>query len=101
MGFKEARKTFIIALKEGRYSHEVRDVLAEKNLLAIGDIDADLVIRLLRRTRGDQYEATPHHWDRAVTVHLFRPIHQGERWYVKAYFVEDSPGDAVFISVHR
>lgn len=47
MGFKEVRKRLIVALKAGRYSHEGRDVLAEK-----------------------------------------------------AYFLEDSPGNAVFISVH-
>lgn len=42
-----------------------------------------------------------HHWDASVTVHVFAPEIEGERWYVKAYFLGSPPRQAVFISVHR
>lgn len=102
MGFREAQDRLIEALREGRFQHEARQTRSEKNLLAVGDISAEEVIALLHRCRGDQHEESPHHWDRATTVHEFRPVVGGERWYIKAYF---DPGDrsagATIISVHR
>ena len=98
MSFGEARDRLIDALRDGRYGHEARDALAERNLLAIGAVTADDVIRMLRRCRGGQFRESPHHFDRTVTVLEFRPLIGAERWYVKAYFIADR---AVFISVHR
>ncbi len=97
MGFREARSSLIQALRSGSYEHEARDVRAEKNLLAVGDVSADFVIDMLRAASGDGYSAAPHHWDPAIAVHIFR-CHDGNvRWYVKAYFLQPN---AVFISVH-
>lgn len=98
MSFGEARHRLIEALRDGRYEHEARDALAEKNLLAVGGVTADDVILMLRRCRGDQFRESPHHFDRTVTVLEFRPLLDEDRWYVKAYFLAES---AVFVSVHR
>jgi hypothetical protein len=75
--------------------------MAEKNLLAVGVIDADFVIRLLNRSRGSQHTESPHDADREVIVHTFRPEHAGKRWYIKAYFLEEDGNEATFISVHE
>lgn len=101
MGFRDARRRLIAALQAGAYQHEALDIRQEKNLLGLGEIEEEAVITLLRRTRGDQYQNSPHHWDRSTTVHVFRPQYEGERWYIKAYFLESEGGGAVFISVHR
>ena len=74
--------------------------MEEKNLMAIGEVDEEFVIRLLNRTRGDQYSESPHDWDRRIAVHTFRPRYEGKDWYVKAYFVDDDAAEATFISVH-
>jgi hypothetical protein len=97
MGFREARRRLTAALREGRYEHEARAALEEKNLLAIGEVDAAFVIRLLERCSGTQYRQGPHDFDPGTVVHTFLPRFGGERWYVKVYFLAD---DAVFISVH-
>lgn len=101
MSLAAARRALLAALEAGRYEYEARDTLAEKNLLAIGNVDAAFVALLVRRTRGNQYEAVPHHWDSTVRVHVFKPQFGGERWYVKAYFLPPDETRAVFIGVHR
>lgn len=101
MPFRQAKAALIKALESGDFEHEQRDVLAEKNLLAIGQVDEQFVMTLLNRARGDEYSESPHDWDQDVTVHVFKPLLGRERWYVKAYFLESSPGRAVFVSVHR
>lgn len=88
----------IAALREGRYRHEGRTALAEKNLLAVGHVTTEEVISLLQRCRGDQHRARRHHFDREVVVHEFCPVVGGSRWYVKAYFRGDI---AWIISVHE
>lgn len=69
--------------------------------MSIGDVTEAEVIRLLRRTRGDEYSSSAHDWDAETTVHLFKPKVDGVRWYIKAYFLEPSEDSAVFISVHK
>jgi hypothetical protein len=101
MGLSDARKALIPALEAGDFQHEARDVIGEKNLLAAGDVTEAEVIRLLRRTRGDQYSSSAHDWDPKTTVHVFRPEVDGERWYIKAYLLDPSEQSATFISVHK
>lgn len=91
----------IKALETGSFEHEARDVLSEKNLLAIGDVDEAFVIKLLHRCRGNQYRTSPHHWDADTTVHEFKPVVEDEHWYVKAYFLESSRSRVTFISIHK
>ena len=97
MGFKDARRLLIQALETGRYQHEYRKDLESKNLLAIGEVSPEFVAGLLFRCRGDQYRASPYHFDPKIVCHTFTPVLEGTRWYVKAYFLAP---DAVFISVH-
>lgn len=98
MGFKSAKAALVRALKSGDFEHEARE--AEKNLLAVGDVEPAQVAKLVLRTHSSEYEASPHHWDRSVTVHTFRPTVESRRWYVKAYFLDEAGGTATFISVH-
>jgi hypothetical protein len=98
VGFKEARATFIEALREGRVESEPREAQSEKNLLAIGEVSLDEVAHLIAQCRGHEYSTSPHHLDREITVHVFKPRRGDERWYIKGYILEPN---AVFISVHR
>ena len=93
----------VAALHEGNFEHEAREALAEKNLLAVGDVDANEVAALVLKTRSEDYRESPHYWDQSVVVHTFTPTVRGERWYIKVYFVETDgdDGKAMFISVHR
>ena len=61
----------------------------------------DDVIGIVKRARGADYSASPHYWDPDTEVHVFRPTVEGTRWYVKAHFLEEPEGTAVFISIHR
>jgi hypothetical protein len=98
MGFVAARSLLIDALESGRFQHEARRDMESKNLLAVGEVSAEFVIGLLRVCRGNQYRASPYHFDQAITCHEFKPVAARQGWYVKAYFLSS---DAVFISVHR
>jgi hypothetical protein len=101
MGLTQARASLIKALEDGTYQHEPREAQEEKNLLAIGDVSPAEVIRFLHRCKGAQYSESPHHWAPDVMVHLFEPEVGDETWYIKAYFLDEADGSAVFISVHR
>jgi hypothetical protein len=101
VGFRSARAATIEALRSGDFVHEFRDTRAEKNLLSIGAVSPDDVIALLRRSRGNDYSESPHHWDRTIPVHVFTPRVDGHRWYIKVYFIEGFGETANFISVHR
>ena len=97
-GLRTVRRRLIAALREGEYRHEGRSALEEKNLLAIGEVGPPEVIQLLQRCRGDQHRTSPHHVDRTLVVHEFRPVLGDRTWYVKAYFRGPM---AWFISVHE
>ena len=103
MGFSEAKLAVVAALQEGNFEHEPREALAEKNLLAVGDVNANEVAALVLKTRSDDYGESPHHWDQSVVVYTFRPTVREKRWYIKVYFLETDGDDrkAMFISVHR
>ena len=100
IGFKASKQAIVRALREGDFRHEARDAVAEKNLLAVGDIEAQEVVKPVMRTLSRQYAESPHHADQTVVVHTFRPVIDAERWYIKAYFLEEDRGTATFISVH-
>jgi hypothetical protein len=98
MGFKEVRTLLIDALQSGQYQHEWRSDSPTKNLLAIELVTPGFVVQLLLRCGGNDYECSKHHTREHTLCHVFTPVLDGERWYVKAYFVS---ARAVFISVHR
>jgi hypothetical protein len=101
MGFHEAVRLTIEALRDGRFQHEPRPLASGKNLLASGDLSADDVIRLIRRCRGTHYETSDHHADPTQEVNIFKPSSGGIRWYIKSYLVETDGITAFFISVHE
>lgn len=98
MGFKDVRALLIDALQSRQYGYEDREDLEEKNLLAAKRVPPGFVIRLLLRCSGLEYECQKHHLHPHILCHVFKPVLDGERWYVKAYFVS---ARAIFISVHR
>ena len=98
MGLRDARKQFIEALREGRFSAEPREAQEETNLLAVGEVTAEFVIFLINRTKGHEYSTDHHDFDKEIEVHVFRPQTEQEQWYVKGYLISE---DAVFISVHK
>jgi hypothetical protein len=101
MGFNEARRETVQALRDGRFQHEERAQAGGKNLLASGEVSVDDVVALLLRCRGNQHQTGLHHFDRTQVVHIFRPVDGPDRWYIKSYLVEQDGITAVFISVHR
>lgn len=104
MGFRDVRNVLIRALRAGSYQHELRGVVAGKNLLDTGEVSAEEVVSLLQCCRGDQYESSRYHYDSRVVVHIFHPRKGGVGWYVKCYILPAGEGadyGAVFISVHR
>ena len=103
MGFKDARKKAIEALKKGEFHHESRGNIDDKNLLLTGKVSVDDVIGLLRRCRGDQHSSSPHYNAASVDVHVFKPVIKEAggtetRWYIKLYFLDP---DTWFNSVHQ
>ena len=94
MSWAASKKLVIECLRNGNIQYEQRNSIDVKNLLATGDVTAEVVLEVLSRARGDEHRESPHHFDRAVTVHVV--LRKG--WYIKWYFLEP---DAVFISVHQ
>lgn len=99
MSFDAYRSLLVEKLASGEFSHEPREAMEEKNLLAVGVVSAAAVGRLLRRCTSQQYAMDQHHKLPRVVVHVFKPVDvDGAGWYIKAYFLR---GGATFISVHR
>ncbi len=98
MGFNDTKTKAIKCLEAGDYDHEARQHIDVKNLFACGQVSEEDVIRLINKTKGAQYEKSPHHFDKSVMVHIFKPMHQNATWYIKFYFIEPA---AMFISVHK
>lgn len=94
IGFKEAKRKVIAALKNGAYQHEARDNIDTKNLLQMGSVSAAQVCDLLRVCQGQDHSSSPHHQAPDIQVHVVRR----DGWYIKFYFVDP---DTVFISVHQ
>lgn len=93
-GFKAVKRAVIAALECGDYEHVAREDIEVKNLLAIGAVSADLVIEVIKASRGTDYECSPLHANGRVNCHLIK----ARGWYVKFYFIDPA---TMFISVHR
>ena len=96
--FKLVKHQVIRCLVEGSVLHEARDCIEIKNLLSTGAVSIEDVTELMKRSRGSEYEFSPHHMGQSIDVHVVKTIFKQESWYVKWYFIEP---DAVFISVHK
>ena len=96
--YTDIKKQVIQCLLEGYVVHEARNDIDIKNLLEVGDVSIEEVVQVLKGSRGNEYESSPHHMDQSIDVHVIKTSYQSMRWYIKWYFVEP---DAVFISVHH
>ncbi|MBV8076743.1 MAG: hypothetical protein JO284_10110 [Planctomycetaceae bacterium] len=101
MGFTEARKKAVEALRSGRFQSEPEGVVKGKNLLGTGEISSADVIDLLHRCRGPQHSSNPHHFNADITVHVFQPVMNQVQWYIKLYFITYEDADVMFMSVHK
>lgn len=98
MGFKEAKSKVIQCLNTGHVLHEERGNIDTKNLLSIGVITTEELVKIISRSSGNQYSSSPHHFDSHIEVHVIKTSYFREIWYIKWYFLEP---DSVFISVHH
>lgn len=104
MGFKDAKQRVFQCLKAGKIQHEARNEIDVKNLMLVGLVTVDEVVRMIGLTRGNQYKSSPHHLLPEIEVHEFKPEiwneakTRKEKWYLKCYFIEP---DVIFISVHK
>lgn len=96
--FNDVKKQVLDCLQEGCILHESRNDIDIKNLLEVGAISVEEVADIIRRSRGNDYESSPHHMDPSIDVHVIKTRYQSEQWYIKWYFIEP---DVVFISVHQ
>lgn len=94
IGFREARKRAIEALRTGNYSIAARNNIDAGNLLATGDVSKDEIIEVLKACTGNDHERRPHHMIRGIDVHIVKSA----GWYIKFYFIDP---DTFFLSVHR
>jgi hypothetical protein len=93
-GFKAAKQKVIDALENGTYQHDTsRSEIATKNFLLTGQVSAGTICELIKRSKGQDHTASPHHSDDSILVHVIKR----DSWYVKFYFLDP---DAIFISVH-
>ena len=93
-GFKAVKRAVLAALHCGDYHHEARNHINVKNLLATGEVSAQDVADVIRRSDGASYVCSRLHADLAIDCHVIRT----RGWYVKFYFADPF---TIFISVHR
>ncbi len=93
MGFKDIKSKAIQCLKSKNYLAQNREKDPKKNLLAIGEIDADEVIKILMLCNGMGYSFEKLHANSKLQAHIFKT----KEWYIKLYFIGP---DCYIISVH-
>ena len=94
LGFKSVQGQVVEALLSGCFLHEARSQIDVKNLLAMGEVSVEDVVKIIKRAKGTEHESSVHHLDASVTVHIIKSA----GWYIKFYFLEP---DTWFISVHK
>ena len=97
MGFREAKRRVLEALRSGAYQSESRDDIETKNALHTGEITEVALRRIIEACSGEDHSVSPHHTVRHTEVHVLRKV----GWYVKFYFLETADPGTIFISVHR
>ncbi len=97
MGFNEIKYQVIHCLKNGNILYAERKDINVKNLLAIGEITTQDLIGILKKSKGNEHQSSPHHYDPNINVHIIKTSYSGVTWYIKWYF--DEP-NSIFISVH-
>ncbi|HJM49286.1 MAG TPA: hypothetical protein QGF63_05485 [Alphaproteobacteria bacterium] len=94
MGFRDAKRRVIQALKGSVFQHAVRGEIDEKDLLHSGVVTKEEVLEIVKMCNGTHHTETPHHLDGSIVVHVLKR----DGWYIKFYFVDTN---AFFISVHK
>ncbi|MRU13813.1 hypothetical protein FDP25_00025 [Roseovarius sp. A21] len=94
VGFKEAKRRAIEALRNKTYQIEERQEIETKNLLYGNTVSEEDVIEIIIKCRGQDHEMQPHHMVKTVDVHILRK----DGWYIKFYFLDP---ETFFLSVHR
>ena len=94
IGFKEAKRRAIEALRNKTYQIAERREIETKNLLYGNSISEEDVIEIIIKCRGQDHEIRPHDMVKTVDVHILRK----DGWYIKFYFLDP---ETFFLSVHR
>jgi hypothetical protein len=94
IGFKEAKRRAIEALRDKTYQIAERREIETKNLLYDSFVSEEDVIKVISKCRGQDHEMRPHDMVKTVDVHILRK----DGWYIKFYFLDP---DTFFLSVHR
>ncbi|MDD9724578.1 hypothetical protein PVV74_03825 [Roseovarius sp. SK2] len=94
IGFKEAKRRAIEALRNKTYQIAERREIETKNLLYDNSVSEEDVIKVNSKCRGQDHEMRPHDMVKTVDVHILRK----DGWYIKFYFLDP---DTFFLSVHR
>ncbi len=89
MGFKDAKRQFLEALREQRVSHEQRATQSERNWVASGRVSLDEAHAILSAARGGDSESAAHHLDPGIEIWIFKPKYEAKRWYVKGYLIDE------------
>ena len=94
IGFKEAKRRAIEALRDKTYQIAERREIETKNLLYDNSVSEEDVIKVISKCRGQDHEMRPHDMVKTVDVHILRK----DGWYIKFYFLDPN---TFFLSVHR
>ena len=94
IGFKEAKRRAIEALRDKTYEVETRRDIETKNLLFSHAVSEEDIIDVISKCRGQDHQMRPHDMVKTVDVHILRR----DGWYIKFYFLDPT---TFFISVHR
>jgi hypothetical protein len=94
IGFKEAKRRAIEALRNKTYQVEGRREIETKNLLYSKVVSEEDIIDVISKCRGQDHEMRPHDMAKTVDVHILLK----DGWYIKFYFLDP---ETFFISVHR
>jgi hypothetical protein len=94
MGFREAKRRAIEALRNGTYQIAERHEIETKNLLYGKTVSEEEVIQVIGQCRGQHHEMRPHDTVKDIDVHILRK----DGWYIKFYFLDP---ETFFLSVHR
>jgi hypothetical protein len=94
IGFKEAKRRAIEALRNKTYQITERREIETKNLLYGNSISEKEVIEIISKCHGQDHEMRPHDMVKTVDVHILRK----DGWYIKFYFLDP---ETFFLSVHR
>lgn len=94
IGFKEAKRRAIEALRNRTYQIAQRQQIETKNLLYDNAVSEEDVIEVIIKCRGQDHEMRPHDTVKTVDVHILKK----DGWYIKFFFLDP---ETFFLSVHR